>query len=477
MMRSAVRFVVLIFLLVLAGTYSCRKITLITDPSARLSFSADTLSFDTVFTSLGSSTRLFKVYNPYKQIIEISSIDLAGGDQSDFRINVDGIAGIHFENIRIEPGDSLYVFVEVTVDPNNQLTPFVITDSLLFVTNGNLQEVTLMAYGQNAHFYNNDIICNETWVNDKPYVLLGPVLVDTGCVLTIEKGVRVFMHAGAHLLVAGTLNIQGTTDSLVTFQGDRLEHFFDGLPGQWGSIIFLRGSNGTIDYAHISEAGSGIIIGSSFLSDISDFTQANKPALSLRHTVIHNCRDYGIFSFLADLDAENCLVYACGQNLIALLYGGTHNLRHITAANYGIIGLEHKQPILLLSNYAVQNKVPYLQDITATFTNCVFYGNLLLGNDPEDGEIALDTLTISGSTVNYLFDHCLVKTNLPVTGPEWVSVLKNADPVFEDLTKEDYAPGSGSPLIDAGLSLGVPDDVFGQPRDANPDIGAVEKGP
>ncbi len=474
------------FIFVLAIAYTlllwsggCRKNPVINDPTASLTFSTDTLTFDTVFTSIGSATRLFKVFNPYKQAIIISNMDLAGGNSSAFRMNVDGIAGIHFNNIQIAPEDSLYVFVEVTVDPNSLNTPFVISDSILFMTNGNQQKVKLLAYGQNAHFYNGVEICNETWTNDKPYVMLGTVMVDTGCSLNIEQGVKVYMHGGAHFLVAGTLNINGTPDSVVSFEGDRLEHFFDDLAGQWGSIIILRGSTGSVlQNLRISEATSGIVAGSSFSNDLADFTLANKPDITLSKVLIKNCRDYGVFSFLADVDMENCLIYGCGENDLALLYGGIHNIRQSTLANFGVLGLEHKVPVLLLSNYAVQNQIPWLADVNANFTNDIFYGSLQLGTEPEDGEISIDTITFSGNTVQYLFDHCLVKTNLNTSTAAWQSILKNQDPLFVDATdKEDFSPSDGSPLINAGTAIGISDDFFGQARIALPDIGAIEKTP
>ncbi|MFO7977315.1 MAG: hypothetical protein R6U64_01535, partial [Bacteroidales bacterium] len=73
-----------------SGFFSCREEGFDTDPGVRLSFSADSVLFDTVFTSLGSSTRALKVYNDHHRRISISSFSLAGGGSSYFRLNVDG---------------------------------------------------------------------------------------------------------------------------------------------------------------------------------------------------------------------------------------------------------------------------------------------------------------------------------------------------------------------------------------------------
>ena len=77
-------------ILVIFGT-SCKKDVLNTDGA--LTFSVDTVLFDTVFTTIGSATRQFKIYNPSNNEVNISSIMLAGGQQSKYRINVDGIPG------------------------------------------------------------------------------------------------------------------------------------------------------------------------------------------------------------------------------------------------------------------------------------------------------------------------------------------------------------------------------------------------
>jgi hypothetical protein len=157
---------------------SCRRDEITTDSSAKIEFSTDTLLFDTVFTTIGSVTKIVKVYNNNAQAIQIASIDLDGGSQSQFRINVNGDNGTHFENVFLEAGDSLFIFVEVTVDPTNSNTPYVIEDQILFNTNGNNQVVQLAAWGQDAYFHGgttqNELYvlpCGAIWNNDKPHVI------------------------------------------------------------------------------------------------------------------------------------------------------------------------------------------------------------------------------------------------------------------------------------------------------------------
>src|SRR6185295_18521940 len=131
---------------------SCKKDSFITSPQAILGLSTDSLTFDTVFTSAGSITKSFKILNLNNQKLQLSKIKLLGGASSSFKINVDGTAATEVNNIDIEADDSLYVFVQVNIDPNAGNLPFIISDSILINYNGNDEFVKLQAYGQNAVF-------------------------------------------------------------------------------------------------------------------------------------------------------------------------------------------------------------------------------------------------------------------------------------------------------------------------------------
>ena len=120
----------------------------------KLQFSADTIIFDTLFTSVGSTTQTLKVYNRNNNSVTISSIYLANlNSEGVYRINVDGFPGTNTENVKIAANDSIYIFVEATINPVGSNLPYLVTDSLIFVTNGKTQNVDLVAYGQNANFY------------------------------------------------------------------------------------------------------------------------------------------------------------------------------------------------------------------------------------------------------------------------------------------------------------------------------------
>ncbi|MEY3398109.1 MAG: hypothetical protein RL220_703, partial [Bacteroidota bacterium] len=152
--------------LILLSVFSCRKESFVTDPSATLEFSTDTVLFDTLFSTIGSTTRVVKVYNRHDENIRISRISLP--ENSPYYMVVDGVDGPVVEDIEIFAGDSMYIFVEVTIDPGNVNLPFLVEEDIEFITNGTPQNVHLMAYGQDAYFHGglgglNAIECDDVW--------------------------------------------------------------------------------------------------------------------------------------------------------------------------------------------------------------------------------------------------------------------------------------------------------------------------
>ncbi len=238
---------------------SCEKEDLNTSTTAKLEFSEDTILFDTIFTTIGSSTKRFTVKNPYNKSIEINSIYLAGGVSSPYRLNIDGHAGDRLENVELKEKDSLYIFVEITVDPNNSNLPMVVKDSIIFSFNNTQQDIDLIAWGQDVNLINGEVIGTETWINNKPYLIYNSMLVDTNSVLTIEPGVILYFHKDSRLYVAGTIVSNGTYESPILFQGDRLENDYEDIPGQWDGIWLMAGSKDNIfNFTEIKNAIIGI---------------------------------------------------------------------------------------------------------------------------------------------------------------------------------------------------------------------------
>ena len=109
-----------------------------TGAGMRLDFEVDTLKLDTVFSNTPSSTYKFWVYNRQDNGLRLQTVRLKKGNQTGFRVNVDGIYldnsnGSQISNVEIRRKDSLLVFVELTAQSTHQLDPKLVEDDLLFV--------------------------------------------------------------------------------------------------------------------------------------------------------------------------------------------------------------------------------------------------------------------------------------------------------------------------------------------------------
>ena len=124
-------------IILLIFTYSCKKGNIQHDGTATLQFSQDTIMFDTVFTSIGSITKQLMVYNNNDFDI-YTNVELRENLEGNFRMNVDGEPGSKINNVFIGSNDSIFIFLEVTIDPTNTNTPYLVTDSIVFTT-GNIQ--------------------------------------------------------------------------------------------------------------------------------------------------------------------------------------------------------------------------------------------------------------------------------------------------------------------------------------------------
>jgi hypothetical protein len=449
--------------------FSCKKNSFITSTDAIISFSDDTLYFDTVFTSTGSITEFVKINNLNDQKIMLSAIKLMGGAQSPFRINIDGAIGPESSNIEMAANDSLYIFVTVTINPSTANLPFLLEDSIQVSFNGNTRYIQLQAWGQNAHFLQSKLITgNVTWTNDLPYVILGGLLIDSNSTLTIEKGCKIYSHADAPFLVDGTLQVQGEKydSTKVYFSGDRLDDPYNTYPGSWPGIYFRTASkDNTLEFAVIRNAYQGIIAENASVN--------SNPKVSLNECIIDNIYDAGILGVQSNIQATNCLVSNCGKNIL-LGYGGIYNFIHCTVASYSNDYIQHTMPVLVISNYATQGNTILTSDLTGSFVNCIFWGD----NGTVDDEVIVAK---QGNTAfNVSFSNCLWKVKNNPALADTSNIISNMDPLFEMINNQqrlyDFHLMDGSPAIDKGKNAGVILDLDGNPRPVgNPDLGCYEK--
>ena len=472
-------------LLVFAG-YACKKTNTINpDANLKLEFSADTVLFDTVFTSLGSATHQLRIYNRHSDDLKISSIRLTGGDNSPYRLNVDGESGIEFYDKIIPAGDSLFSFLRVTINPNDLNTPFVVEDELEFITNGNTQTIKLLAWGQNANYivadkvvtlgnvaYPYHIVADSlqttVWTNERPYVIYGWALINSYGTLKIEAGTKVYCHKGGGIFSwsDGQLIINGTADEPVIIQGDRLEPYYNDTPGQWEQILMMDGRAGAdhrISHAIIRNGTIGLNCQSSL--------KATECALRIDNTVIENQSGYGIHSILYPVEAKNFVIANCGfANLWA--FGGDYRFVHGTIANYWNAN-EHNnnENAVLVANRAIDaNNEVFYYPFHMEMDNCIIYGKQ---KDEFKGVFG------PNADSTYLFDHCLIKTEKYNNNmPGFSHCLFNLDPLFVDQKRPDcHIDSLASPVIGMGNPLygnEVPYDLDGVSRIGTPDLGAYQ---
>ena len=328
-------FFLFLFFLVWLGCVllpSCRE-AYSDDPTLQLSFSVDTVRFDTVFTSLGSATAQVRVRNLNKKPLYLDYIGLAGGEHSYFRLNIDGESNAkhQVEGVELPAKDSLFIFVEVTIDPQNQSTPVLVEDEIVFAFNGKKQSVRLEAYGQDMEVLRNRVFQVDTVLQgDVPYLVYGDLVVDTGVTLTLNEGCRLYYHRDARLLVAGNLHALGSVSAPVVMRGDRLDDIFvnisyDFVDGQWGGVWLLHDEgNHVLRHVEINSGVDGVVMVGSLRS---------KPSLLLENCRLHNFSRYGLAVENADVSSVNTEISNCAGYCVYLA-GGEHRFVHNTIANY-----------------------------------------------------------------------------------------------------------------------------------------------
>lgn len=467
---------ILLPLLLLKFFIACEKQEFNTSGNATLLFSEDTVLFDTVFTTIGSATKRFTVKNPYNERLNISSIYLAGGENSQYRLNIDGYPGTRLDNIELREKDSLYIFVEVTIDPNDSNLPFVIKDSIIFSFNNKQQDIDLISWGQDVNIINGEIIGTENWTADKPYLIYNSMLIDTNSVLTIDPGTVLHFHKNSRLYVAGTILAIGTFDSPIIFQGDRLEQDYEDIPGQWDGIWLMAGSKDHIlNFTEIKNAIIGI--------QVDTLANLSKPTLLLSNSRIENMTSAGIYAQGSTIEAYNNLISNCGQFAIALTLGGSYEFYHCTIANYWGYSTR-TTPSVLLNNYYidVNGNIQVRPMDKAFFGNCIVYGN-------KESEVIIDK--IDQGDLDFKFDHTLIKVDNDFSTSDPVNfenILVNYDPDFIDPYHGEFELDTLSVAKDYGKeeygNLNPPYDFLNMKYDLNmnsrttdngPDLGAFER--
>jgi hypothetical protein len=444
------------------------------------SFSKDTLTFDTVFTTLGSATSKILVYNNTNKELNISDVRLAGGASSYFRINVDG--KIHkdhlFQNISIRAKDSMYIFVEVTIDPQMTDAPVLIRDSVVFSLPGQSKRILLEAFGQDMIILRNKLILNDTILSDKkPYLIYGDLVVDSAKTLELAAGTRLFFHNNANLLVYGNLKTHGTLEKPVILRGSRLDKImfetpvpYNHVAGQWGGVYLLyKEGKHVLNHLRLSSGYVGLY-----------FYNADKryrPELEINNSIIHNFVFYNLVAINGDVVVTNSELSNSGSYTV-YLNGGNHQFYHCTVANY--FGLNPAQAVNRSRKPAVMMmNLNRTMNMNTVFKNCIIAGT-------QDNEFTIASRYLSQYQGD--FSHSYIRKTADTAFTQYNNIrwYERNDTVFRqaryDIKKQiyfDFVPDSVSPargIADPSIAAKYPLDLNGRNRlsDAEPDAGAYE---
>lgn len=481
--------------------------------SGNLEFSKDTVYLDTVFTNIGSSTYNLKVYNRSKKDLHIPSIRLGKGEQSKYRLNVDGIPGKDFTDVTLLANDSLFVFVETTlnIEELSQEDAYLYTDKIIFDGTSRQQEVELVTLVKDAIFLYPERFPDGTteslhlgvdedgepveiegfYLKDDylhlgaqlPYVIYGYAAVPAGKTLKIDAGARVHFHRNSGIIVANQASLQANgqasqdpvaLENEIVFQGNRLEPNFADIPGQWGTIWLTNGStNNVLKHTTIKNATVGVLV------EGNDGGET----VRLENVKIYNHSNVGILARTGHIYGTNVLVANSGQSAFAGTLGGKYEFTHSTFANYWRRGHRNLPAVLVSNQMAISTTEMLVADLEqADFKNCIIYGSnqqeLVLEKNPE-------------AIFNFSIDHSLVRLEDPynrlVDIPEYdfentdlyKNSILNSDPKFHNtdllnfhidiLDSAAKGIGSGAYVAEAPTDL----DAVYRPSQ-HPDAGAYQ---
>lgn len=477
------KYLVVILSALIVASVSCRKkIDFSSDNSLNITLSTDTITFDTVFTAIGSSTRTLMIYNNTDKNLKINTIRLAEGKSSCYSVNIDGESGTSFSDMEICSGDSLYAFIKVTIDPTNGNNPFFVEDRLIFNTNGNESVVHLTAFGQNAKYiigdrrFNDyykykviaDSLAEVHWTADTTYVVYGVALINSYGTLVVEPGTHVYFHNGSGLWSwsEGQLIVNGTRENPVVFQGDRLEAFYRDEPGQWDRIWLMeaRENHGhSISHAIIRNGYIGV--------QLERFLKDNLAPAYIENTIIENHTGMGIYANCYSLGAANFVVANCGNVGVYLTGGGSYLFNHGTVANFWSNSTRNT-PTLYFSNI-YQNPTDgnaYAYPFEFEMNNSIMYGSL-------ENEFLTEFYSTPDLDTTYVFNNCLLRTKRRHEDL-FKSCKFNEDPKLKNYSSFDYHLDTLSPAIGLGdpfyTSGNLQFDLDGVYRGDTPDAGAYQ---
>jgi hypothetical protein len=437
-------------------------------------FSCDTVRIDTLFSGIGSATKRIKVYNPNANAINFESIELMHGEQSGFRMMVNGRSGNLINNEPLYGGDSLFILLEITVSYIGSDAPLLIRDSVCFSYNGTKRFLQLEAVGQDAIIWHGKVIESDTTLTaEKPFLIYDSLFVATEAHLRILEGVKLHFHDKAGVFIAGRLTALGTTENPVIFRGDRYDNIIDNipynnLPGQWGGIV--------IDSLSFNNKLENVRVFGTLYGLLCKPSNTETPKILIHNTIVQNSSADCLKATNCRIDASNSL-FANAKVATVNLTGGHYSFTHCTLANYISWSSMSHTTTLILQNAADFDRDAPIEK--ADFINCIIYGSGF-------NEIHINKL-LNQVTLEHLFQNCLLRaegeddTAAPI---HFTHNIWNEEPGFINLNdSSDFSYNFRLDTLSAAInradpvfSVNLPNDLYGISRlsDAAPDMGCFE---
>lgn len=472
----------ILFLIFIALCYmSCaEKDSWSASPSLHLTFSRDTVAFDTLISTVPSSTKTLTVFNQNKNGLRISRISLGKGADSPFRANVDGefLYNGQGADFQIYAKDSLMVRLEVTPPQVGSSDTLSFKDYLEFhLESGVVQRVCLTAGALDAYFVHGLVLRNDTTItSEKPFIVFDSLVVMPEVTLTLEPGTRLMFHDKAGLILHGNLQAIGTQDRPVVFRGDRTDRMFDNLPydntpSRWEGIRICESSKENI-FVHcdIHSGCYGIVCDST--SDLST------PTLYMENSVIHNIGGDGLqLNHVSAQFLNTQISNTLGTSVY--IHGGHYLFLHCTIAQFYPFVAERGDALYMANEvngvYRDLHRCHFINSVITGYGEDVIMGSISEGQDYQ---------------CDYLFQNCFLNTIASTDSTRFVGIVYDTDELETPHEKNflrfdtdnflyDFTPDSISPIRNIGTTdflEALPSDRFGRSRqaDGKPDAGCYE---
>ncbi len=419
------------------------------DSDFRLFFSKDSITFDTIFSGLPSTTKQLKIYNQSSQAILINDISL---ENNNYQLIISDIKENTTKDLEIRSKDSLYIFINFNATNIDHDDPRIIEDHILFTFNSKIQKFPLKSWAQDVIQFSENELETQTWTKNRPYFIDENLVLEENQKLSIQAVTKVYFQKGAGLHIKGELNIEGSFEEPVFFGSHRREELYNNVPGQWEGLFFSSESkNNFISHLHLENAIKGIDAES----------EIDNNSLEIEYSQFLNFTKTGVKIQNFNLKMHDVIISNCGEQNVLLEGNGEFEFIHCNFINYWQISSRINACFSFIKNETSEKSLK-------------IYNSIIYGSNSNELDI--------NSTDNIEIKNSLIKLNdekQNTLSASFEDCIFNTDPNFINKNKHNFNLNSNSILIDnAKLDFAIlyPLDFNGNSRlsDTSPDIGSFE---